>query len=152
MAGEQDRCIQELPHPKIKLHDPGTGKSVVLLNPGKATARHIRWDHCLAPAGISAADFIVSIPRIVDVIVELKGRNVDHAAEQVETTWAAWSRHAKRVPDQLISGWILCKQYPRSSQKIKRAQEHFRKHGGKLIFSTHNGEERTSAQFVPGNL
>ena len=151
MANEPVRCIQTIRHPKIKLSDPGTGKSALLGNPDKAPVRTIKMDHCLAPEGTVAADFVASKPDLVDVIVELKGRNVDHAAEQVDATWLFWSRHAEHTQGQLISAWILCKQFPQASQKAKRALENFRNRGGKLIISTHNGEERPFTDFVPSH-
>jgi hypothetical protein len=149
MAGEQDRCIEKSRRSKIKVHDPGTGRRAVLLNASKVQVRCVRMDHCLVPEGTKAADFVVSIPNIVDVIVELKGKNVDHGVEQIESTWTFWNSHAEHVRDQLISAWIVCVQFPRASQKIKRCQRRFRAHGGILIVSTHNSEERPFSDFVP---
>ena len=149
MASDKSGCIEKLRHSKIKIHDSGTGKGVVLLNPKRLQLRRIRIDNCLAPATAKAADFVVSMPDNVDVIIELKGRNVDHAVEQIEATWTFWNGHAQHVRGQLISAWILCVQYPRASQKIKRCQESFRARGGILVVSTHNGEERPFSDFVP---
>lgn len=149
MADNEAGCIEKLRHSKIKLHDRGTGKSGVLLNPNKIQARRIRVDNCLAPAGTRAADFLVSMPKTVDIIVELKGKNVDHAVEQVESTWAFWNAHSQHVHGQLISAWIICVQYPRADQKIKRAQENFRARGGLLKISARTGEERPFSDFVP---
>jgi hypothetical protein len=149
MVKSEIGCIEKLRHSKIKVHDPGTGKSAVLLNPKKVQARRIRIDHCLAPAGTKAADFLISMPQVVDVIVELKGKNVDHAVEQVESTHAFWKMHGEYERNQLISAWIICVQYPRASQKIKRSQDNFRAHDGILVVSTRNGEERPFSDFVP---
>jgi hypothetical protein len=52
----------------------------------KETVRKIRMDGSLAPVGELAADLVVSHPKIADVIVELKDRDVDHACAQVEAT------------------------------------------------------------------
>ncbi|HTW79748.1 MAG TPA: hypothetical protein VME23_09425 [Terracidiphilus sp.] len=149
MADEQARCIEKLRHSKVKIHDPGTGRSGILLNPLKVQVRRIKMDGCLAPVGAKAADFVVSMPRLVDVIVELKGKNVDHAVEQIESSRLFWKTHGEHAANQLIGAWILCAQYPRASQKIKRYEERFRAHGGIFIVSTHNGEERQFSEFVP---
>jgi hypothetical protein len=106
-------------------------------------------DHCLAPDGAVAADFVVSKPNLVDVIVELKGKNVDHAVDQIESTWVFWGRHAEHEPRRLISAWIMCTEYPRGSLKVARYRESFRARGGILLVSTHNGEERPFSDFVP---
>jgi hypothetical protein len=153
MAGKQskssNRCIEKVRHSKIKVSDPGTGKSAVLLNPDKAQIRRIGMDGCFAPAGMKAADFVVSKPKVIDVIVELKGKNVDHAIEQIESTRTFWSKHADHEPDQSIGAWIVCSEYPRASLKVGRYRESFRARGSILLISTHNGDERAFSEFVP---
>ncbi len=152
MAGKQaktnNQCIDKVRFSKVKVHDPGTGKSAVFLNLDKAQVRRIRMDGCLAPAGSRAADFVVSKPKAVDVIVELKGKNVDHAVEQIESTWTFWNTHKEHEPGQLIGAWIVCSEYPRASLKVGRYRESFRARGGILLISTHNGEERAFSEFV----
>jgi len=154
MAGKQSKysndCIDEVRHPKIKVHDPGTGMSAILLNAQKERVRRIRMDGCLAPVGKRAADFVVSLPKIVDVIVELKGGDVSHAVTQVESTRTFWQSHAEYEQGQIIGAWIVCTEYPRASLKIGRYRESFREDGGILLISTHNGEERAFSDFVPG--
>jgi hypothetical protein len=153
MAGKQakspNNCIEEIRHPKVKVHDPGTGMSAILLNGKKETVRRIRMDGCLAPVGERAADFVVSHPKTVDVIVELKGGDVDHAITQVEATRVFWRSHAEYKQGQTIGAWIVCSQYPRASLKIGRYRDDFRASGGILLISTHNGEERAFSDFIP---
>lgn len=152
MAADAARCIEHLPggkYAKISLSDPGTGRSVVFLNPKRKSARRIRMDGCLAPAGSKAADYVISLLAVVDVIVELKGKNVDHAVLQIEATLGFWGHHAEHVAKQTISALIVCKEYPRADRKFKRCQENLRKRGGILKLTTHNGEERDFAEFVP---
>ena len=88
MAGKKadlrNPCIEEIRHSKVKVHDAGTGMSAILLNAKNERVRRIRVDGCLAPVGRRAADFLVSLPRTVDVIVELKGGDVACAITQVE--------------------------------------------------------------------
>jgi hypothetical protein len=86
LANSSSECIEQVRHSRIKVHDAGTGKSAVLLNLDKETVRKIRMDGSLAPVGELAADLVVSHPKIADVIVELKDRDVDHACAQVEAT------------------------------------------------------------------
>ncbi len=106
-------------------------------------------DGCLAPTGSTAADWVVSKPVVVDVIVELKGRNVDHAIEQIEATLRFWSKHAEYKSGQVVGAWILCSEYPRASTKVARYREKFRASGRILLISTRNGEERDFFDFIP---
>lgn len=155
MAAELARCIEHLPqgkYPKIGLDDPGTGRTVVFLNPERKPARRIRMDKCLAPANSKSADYVLSLQAVVDVIVELKGKNVDHAVSQIEATLGFWSRHAEHAASQTISALIVCKEYPRADRKFKRCQENLRKRGGILRLTTKNGEEQLFPDFLPGRL
>ena len=105
-------------------------------------------DGCLSPKGETAADFVVSLHKVVDVIVELKGKNVDHAVEQIKTTRAFWSRHSEYKKGQTISAVIVCKEYPRADRKFKKYQEELRRYGG-ILKTAKSGEERSFAEFIP---
>jgi hypothetical protein len=148
-AGSSSECIETIHHSKIKATDKGTGRAIILLNPAKEKARRIRVDHCLAPHETKAADFIISMPNVVDVIIELKKGDVAHATEQIESTWNFWRGHAEHVTGQPIGAWILCSEYPRASLKVNRYRESFRTRGAVLLISTHNGEERSFVEFLP---
>jgi hypothetical protein len=155
MAAEAADCIEHLPqgtHPRIGVSDPGTGRSVILLNPKRIAARRIRMDGCLAPRGSKAADFVLSLEATVDVIIELKGKNVDHAVLQIDSTLGFWSRHRQHKAGQTVSALIVCKEYPRADRKFKRCQESLRRHGGILKLTTRNGDERDFSEFVPKTL
>lgn len=153
MAGKQaqntNHCIEEIRHSKVKVHDPGTGMSAVLLNGKREKVRRIRMDGCLASPGERTADFVVSLSRSVDVIVELKGGDVGHAIMQVEATRDFWRSHTEYVQGQAIGAWVVCTQYPKGSLKIGRYRERFRTLGSILLISTHNGEERAFEEFIP---
>jgi hypothetical protein len=146
-----DPCIERIRHSKVKLSDPGTGRTAILLNADRARVRRIRIDGCLVPAGSIAADRVASKPQVVDVIVELKGTNVARAVEQIEATWRLWRTHREHLADQIIGAWILCSEYPRASTKVARSRESFRARGAVLVISTHNGEERDFSEFLPGH-
>ena len=145
-AATANQCIEEISHSKVKVSDPGTGMSAVLLNATRKNVRRIRMDGCLAPVGQRAADFVVSQAKIVDVIVELKGGDVDHACTQVESTRNFWRSHKEYDQGQIIGAWIICSQFPRASTKIGRYRENFRMNGVILLF---NGKERAFTEFIP---
>lgn len=151
-AGPDRDCIETLHHSKIKIAAPGTGRSAVLLNPDRGEVRRIQMDGCLAPSNSVSADWVVSKSSRVDLIVELKGRNVDHAVAQIEATWAFWRGYEGHCAGQSVGAWIVCSEYPRASTKVNRYRERFRARGGILLISTRNGEERDFAEFVPRSL
>jgi hypothetical protein len=143
-------CIETIRHSKVKVTDPGTARVGILVNPDQEAVRRIKMDGCLALMGTVAADFVISKAQAVDVIVELKGKNVDHAVEQIEATLRFWSAHERHEAGQLIGAWIICSEYPRGSTKVARYRESFRARGSILLFSTRNGEEKHFSEFQPG--
>ncbi len=148
-AGPRSECIEKISHSKVKVTDSGTARIAILLNPARAQVRRIHMDGCFAPTGTRAADFVVSMPNAVDVIVELKGKNVDHAVDQIESTLTFWCEHAEHEAGQSIGAWIMCTEYPRASTKVARYRESFRSRGRILLISTRNGEERAFSEFLP---
>ena len=157
LANSSSECIEQVRHSRIKVHDAGTGKSAVFLNLDKERVRKIRMDGCLAPVGERAADFVVSHPKIADVIVELKSgdvemwrcRDVDHACAQVEATWAFWRSHKQYKEGHTVGVWIVCTQLPKFNSKVARSRENLPKRGCILLVSAHNHEERSFPGFVP---
>jgi hypothetical protein len=75
-------CTETLTHTRIKVDDKRSLRWAVFLNPAQTTIRKVRVDGCLVSGSI-AADWIVSKADCADVVVELKGRDVGHAIQQI---------------------------------------------------------------------
>ena len=60
-----------------------------------------------------------------DVVIELKGKNVEHAVMQVFATAQYWTNNG--FVSGKLAGLIVCKRYPRASPSIQRAQDKFSK-------------------------
>ena len=152
MAESEARCIESLRHSKVKVHDPGTNISAVFLNPERKTVERIRVDGCLAPAQQAAADFLVSMPSVVDVIVELKGTDLRKAFEQVEATidFLQQRKNMNKQPpnSQIIGILIVCSEYPSRNPRIQRKRDALAKRGIRAMISTHNGGEFSFSMFV----
>jgi len=152
MVDDEARCIESLSHSKIKVHDRGTNVSAVFLNPERRIVQRIRVDGCLAPAGQTAADFLVSLPSIVDVIVELKGTDLRRALEQVEATVEFLQNRKnfqKKPPNSPLTGiLIICSEYPSKNPRIQRKRDALGKRGIRVLVSTHNGGEFSFSTFL----
>jgi hypothetical protein len=152
MADSESRCIESLRHSKVKVHDRGTNVSAVFLNPEKRSVERIRVDGCLAPSGQTAADFLVSIPAVVDVIVELKGTDLRKAFEQVEATVDFLEQRRKlpkKPPNSTVIGiLIVCSEYPSRNARIQRKRDALGKRGIRVQVSTHSGGEFSFSTFL----
>jgi 2C-methyl-D-erythritol 2,4-cyclodiphosphate synthase len=86
-----------------------------------------------------ASDYVVSQSKSGDVVVELKGTDVDHAVKQVEATMQLWESQGYRCGK--IAGLVVCTQYPRIDTRIQRMKAHMaKKYGAPLHVQTRNRE------------
>ncbi len=110
-----NECIETVTDSKPKVED--NGRKAVFLNPGRNEIKKVRIDGCLI-AGIGPrADFVVAKPSILDVIVELKGRDIYHARDQIIATLTFW----RRFPpfSSKIAGLIVCTKSPMSASELQ---------------------------------
>lgn len=115
-------CTETLTHTRIKVDDKRSPRWAVFLNPGRSAIRKIRVDGCLVTKTI-AADWVVSKTDSLDVVVELKGRDVGHAIRQIMATLRFWSKHAGCGQNDHLAALIVCtQQHPRDNTKIERAR------------------------------
>lgn len=83
-----------------------------------------RFDGCVVQNSLGA-DFIVSLPDVCDLIVELKGRGVEHAMKQVAATakYLTDNRHRNGK----LAGLIVSRQYPKENTIVQRGQIAFKR-------------------------
>ncbi|WP_400769580.1 hypothetical protein [Methylosinus sporium] len=118
------------------------GRSAIFLNKSKDTFVKIRVDGCVISnsTGQKSADWIVSRPGVGDVIVELKGKNVEYAIQQINCTAKFWTNENLRAGR--LAALIVAKQCPPlTSTTIQKAQTAFaREYEGRLRVVTRNDE------------
>jgi hypothetical protein len=109
-------------------------------NPQRTTVRRVLVDGGLITEGIRA-DYIISKPAIVDVIVELKGSDTGRAMEQIKATRPIWTRHelaCQAVGALIVRGHGV---HPKHLASIQRWKDKMRKHDKMiLIVETRNRE------------
>jgi len=86
-----EECIESCDATSVHVVERGVGAT--FLNPRRRPIRKIYNDGCYnKTSGVKQADYIVGMPDVVDVIVELKGSdtNIKEACSQIESTLEAW--------------------------------------------------------------
>ena len=111
----QEDCIQTVCDSKPKVEE--NGRKAVFLNPQRVPIKKVRVDGCLIVSDILKADYIVSKPGAVDVIVELKGKDISHARDQIVATLPLWKAHPPF--SEKIAGLIICSKSPMSSSDLQ---------------------------------
>lgn len=95
------------------------------------------------------ADYIISKPKTVDVIVELKGTDIIAAVDQIEATIPLWQAHihcSGKIGALIVSG--KGGSHPRVISKLLVKQEQLKKRGIKLRHSTDPNGTYEFAAFI----
>jgi hypothetical protein len=117
-----DNCTQLLTHSKVKVEQ--RGRKAVFKNTAGAAFRKIHCDGCLIKAGLSA-DWIVVRDGVGHLVIELKGKDVEHAMKQVHATAAVWLHQLRN--GERFAGLIVANQFPKVNTVVQRQQSIFRK-------------------------
>lgn len=115
-------CAEETSVSKIKVEE--NGRSVVVLNSGGEKFKKIRVDGCLV-VNETASDWVIAKPGSGDVVIELKGCDVDRAVEQIDATMQYLERNNMR--NGVMGGLIVCSRYPKIDSKIQLARQRIAK-------------------------
>lgn len=83
-----DECIEEVNHPRVTVR--AHGRSATFLNSSRVAIKKIDVDCWLPVTTGPKSDYLLCKSGIVDVIVELKGKDIDHAIEQILATLKQW--------------------------------------------------------------
>ena len=114
-SSSPEDCIETVCDSKPKVEE--NGRKAVFLNPERVPIKKVRVDGCLIVSNTPKADYIVSKPDVVDVIVELKGKDIHHAKDQIVATLSFWKAHPPF--SQKIAGLIICSKSPMSSSDLQ---------------------------------
>ncbi len=107
-------CTEELNDSKITVKRDG--RRATFSNPGRAAIKRIDLDCWIPSTDTPKADYIVSKPSFVDVIIELKGKEIDHAIEQIVATLVKWK---KTLPfPKKIGGLVVFTRCPMRAAEI----------------------------------
>jgi hypothetical protein len=119
-------CTDELNHSKIAVKRDG--RRATFDNSDHSTIKCTDLD-CWIPSTVTVkADYVVSKPGIADVIVELKGKDIQHAADQIVVTLGKW-RTAPPFSTK-IGGLIVFTHCPMSAAEIGDMKKRLlRQHG-----------------------
>jgi len=115
-------------------------RKAVFDNSERSEIKIVDVDCWLAADGGPKADRVVSKPGIVDVVVELKGKDIDHALEQILATCAKWkdaSPFSKK-----IGGLVVFSRSPERSAAVDNWKKRFlQTHGIWLEMNKNNQTE-----------
>lgn len=129
-------CVQEVSHSNVTVGDKGSRYKANFPNSSKNKFYKVHVDGCIVTEG-ARADWIVTKVGVGSVIVELKGKDVAHACEQLFATLdhascQDWLEAKKAL-------LIVCSRVPSFDTSIAKAQVRARKAGVRLKASCGGG-------------
>ncbi len=107
-------CTEELNNSKITVKRDG--RRATFDNSDRAPIKRVDLDCWIRSTDTAKADYIVAKPGVVDVIVELKGKDIPHAVEQITVTLGLWKKASPFSGK--IGGLIVCTRCPMRSAQI----------------------------------
>ena len=109
-----DQCIETVTDSKPKVEE--NGRRAIFVNLDRKEVKKVRVDGCLICSGLRA-DYVVAKPDALDVIVELKGRDIYHARDQIIATLSFW----RKFPpfSSKVAGLIVCSKSPMSASELQ---------------------------------
>ena len=135
-----DNCLAIVDHSNVKVSDARSTRAV-FKNPDRSPFHLVKYDGCVV-RNVLACDWIVIRPGIGVIVVELKGCDVAHAAEQILATLAFVDQAG--IEPRRRAAVVVCTRFPRFDTKVQRlAQQisrkfhaplHVRTHGRDLVF------------------
>jgi hypothetical protein len=132
----KDKCKEYTTVSRVQVSE--RCRKATFLNPDNFQYLKVRVDNCIVE-NATAADWLISKEGIGDVIVELKGRNVEHAVKQINATAELWTGEGLRTGK--LAALIVATQYPSANTAIQKAQQAFsKKYNGPLHVVTRNAE------------
>lgn len=129
-------CVQEVSHSNVTVGDKGSRYKANFPNPSKDKFQKAHVDGCMVTDG-ARADWIVSKVGVGSVIIELKGKDVAHACEQLFATLNHANCQEWLEPKRALL--IVCSRVPSFDTSIAKAQVRARKAGVRLKASCGGG-------------
>jgi hypothetical protein len=146
-----EECIESCDATSVYVVERGVGAT--FLNSRRKKIRKIHYDGCYNKTpGVKQADYIVGMPDVLDVIVELKGSdtNIKEAYFQVESTLEAWRVNPARyrkIVCLIVYGRIegkkkLAGRVPRANSMKDSAERQFLGANKALLLVRESGSEQ----------
>lgn len=120
MKADFGECESPVKSPRIVLSERKC--SITFLNPSRQAVRKIHIDGCVITRG-ERCDYLLVTTDSTEHYVELKGRDVGHAIEQIRATIRELSLDASR---QKKHSYVVCTRCPMAGPDIQKHRLRFK--------------------------
>ncbi len=147
----ESECIQFSNERSLHVGEQGIGAT--FLNPKRKELREIKYDGCYFrdAEGGRAADYIVGFAKEIDVILELKGSDLNCARLQVTDTLERWRDDPIHYP-QIVCLIVFGHTFPRMSSRLGALERDFLGRHGILLRIKQSGAGKFNFRRLAGKL
>jgi hypothetical protein len=118
-------CCEDWDERKITVK--ANGRAATFLNPDRGKIKRIDVDCWLQSVPGLRSDFLLTKAETVDVIIELKGHDIDHALRQILATLVHWKR--TKLCSPRFGGLVIFTRSPKRSAMLDNLKlKHLEKH------------------------
>ncbi len=143
-----NECIESSNGPSLHVSEKWIGATFV--NRRRKELRKIRYDGCYCRvAGAGRADFIIGYDRSIDVILELKGSDLNHALAQVADTLDRWRVDQSHFP-QIVCLIVFGHTFPRMTSRLGVMEREFLDEHNTLLWIRESAAEKFSFRRLAG--
>ena len=136
LLNDKKICVKHTSVSKIKVEEHK--KRVIISNPKSEKFMVTEIDGCLITNSI-ACDWLITNKLVGDVLIELKGCDVDYAVKQIMAT--AEYIDANNLSVGKKAGLVICSKYPRIDITVQRYKVAFAKRYSAPLHIVNNGGE-----------
>lgn len=123
-----DHCVEEVNDSNVTVKE--RGRRANFQNPSRARFRKVKVDKCLVSEGEKKADWIITKIGVGSIVIELKGKNLEKACQQLKATIE--NPKCKPWIEDKKSFLIVCSRYPSIDTTVQRLRSSCRKQGMRL--------------------
>ena len=139
-----DKCSEKISHKNILIEEKKSSK-IVFINENSIELTKVQVDGCLDIQGVKCDWLLIINEPYIEIYIELKGSDVEHAFDQIENTIKIVSKNYKTV---LKYCYIITTRCPITSTQIQVKAKSFKKNYNAVLKVKKTGSNESFNTFI----
>ena len=139
-----DKCSEKISHKNILIEEKKSSK-IIFTNENSIEVTKVQVDGCLDIQGIKCDWLLIINEPYIEIYIELKGSDVEHAFDQIENTIKIVSKNYKTV---LKYCYIITTRCPITSTQIQVKAKSFKKNYNAVLKVKKTGSNESFNTFI----
>ncbi|MTJ14230.1 hypothetical protein FJR11_16920 [Anabaena sp. UHCC 0187] len=139
-----DKCSEKISHKNILIEEKKSSK-IVFTNENSIEVTKVQVDGCLDIQGVKCDWLLIINEPYIEIYIELKGSDVEHAFNQIENTIKIVSKNYKTV---LKYCYIITTRCPINSAQIQVKAKSFKKNYNAVLKVKKTGSNESFNTFI----